>query len=131
MNRKTQWESNLDYSLVDWIREHMIYLLQLDFLKSGPSMQTPFHLAGIFPIPLSLKLGDSGHIPWEHNHIQRWIFHFNFFCIKPVIIHSLEMLRLEKKKKKVNHCVCVCVNVYIVRDIMTQKVQINCRSIYL
>jgi len=26
-------------------------------------MQTPFHLAGISPIPSSLKLGDSGHIP--------------------------------------------------------------------
>ena len=41
------------------------------------------------------------------------------------------MLRLEKKKESEALCVCVCVYVYIVRDIMTQKVQINCRSIYL
>ena len=39
------------------------------------------------------------------------------------------MLRLEKKKE--SEALCVCVYVYIVRDIMTQKVQINCRSIYL
>lgn len=38
-------------------------LLQLDLLKSGPSMQIPFHFEGISPNPLSLKLGDSGHIP--------------------------------------------------------------------
>lgn len=43
------------------------HLLQLDFLKSYPSMQTPFHLEGISPIPSSLKLGDSGHIPKAKN----------------------------------------------------------------
>ncbi|THU57958.1 hypothetical protein C4D60_Mb03t09080 [Musa balbisiana] len=30
---------------------------------SDPSMQIPFHLDGILPIPASLKLGDSGHTP--------------------------------------------------------------------
>lgn len=38
-------------------------LLQLDLLKSDPSMQVPFHLEGIGPIPASLKLSDSGQIP--------------------------------------------------------------------
>ena len=36
-------------------------LLQLVELKSG--LQVPFHLRGIGPIPSSLKLLDSGHIP--------------------------------------------------------------------
>lgn len=45
---------------IDFIYPH---LLQWDFLKSGDSIQTPFHLEGISPIPWSLKLGDSGHIP--------------------------------------------------------------------
>ncbi|KAL0911625.1 hypothetical protein M5K25_019779 [Dendrobium thyrsiflorum] len=37
--------------------------MQLDLLKSNPSIQVPFHLDGIAVIPLSSKLGDSGQIP--------------------------------------------------------------------
>lgn len=43
-----------------------IYLLQLDELKSFDIIQTPFQLGGIGSIPLSEKLGASGHIP-EYN----------------------------------------------------------------
>jgi hypothetical protein len=49
--------------LIKFVKEFDNHLLQLDFLKSCPSMQTPFHFEGILPIPSSLKLGDSGHIP--------------------------------------------------------------------
>ena len=39
------------------------HLLQLEEVKSSPVMQVPFHLEGIGPIPMSLKLSDSGQIP--------------------------------------------------------------------
>lgn len=41
----------------------MCNLLQLEELKSFASMHVPFHLDGIGPMSLSLKLSDSGHIP--------------------------------------------------------------------
>lgn len=47
------------------------YLLQLEARKSSVSSQVPFHRFGIGPIPLSLKLLDSGQIPDNHPHPPR------------------------------------------------------------
>ena len=57
MNQNFECKTSLTFGKEDH------YLLQLDFLKLGPSMHSPFHLDGFLPTPLSLKLGNSGHIP--------------------------------------------------------------------
>jgi hypothetical protein len=54
---------DLSRSIVEQHYEYVTHLLQLEELKSSPAMQTPFHLSGTGPKPVSSKLGDSGQMP--------------------------------------------------------------------